>query len=242
MTPASHNAPTAIITGGSKGLGLALARGLAERGWSLVIDARHERPLRAAASGLSRRTTVTALAGDVTDASHRGALAAAAQAFGGPHLLVHNASSLGPASPQPTLANWPADQLAQVFAVNAFAPLALTQLLLPALRDAGGTVLAISSDAAVEAHPGWGAYAASKAALDRLCAVLAAEEPALRVYAVDPGDLRTDLHQQAFPDEDVSDRPEPESVVPAVLRLLNGDLPSGRYRASDLRTLDEVPA
>ena len=163
-------------------------------------------------AALPRPDLVTAVAGDVADPRHRAALAEAV----GPRLdlLVNNASDLGP-SPLPPLADLPPDELLRVLAVNTVAPLALVQAVLPALRGAGGRVVNISSDAAVEAYEGWGGYGASKAALDQLTAVLAVEHPELRVYAVDPGDMATDMHQAAFPGEDISDRPAPETVVPA---------------------------
>jgi NAD(P)-dependent dehydrogenase (short-subunit alcohol dehydrogenase family) len=222
---------TALITGASRGLGRALATELDRRGWRLVIDGRDAVRLAATATGFPRPELVTAISGDVTDPAHRDALAAAT----GPRLdlLVNNASELGP-SPLPRLADLAPAALEHILQVNVVAPLALTQRLLPALRSAGGRVLDISSDAAVEAYAGWGGYGASKAALDQLTAVLAAEEPELRLYAVDPGDMATDMHQAAFPGEDISDRPAPETVVPALLALLDGDLPSGRYRAADL--------
>lgn len=221
--------PTALITGASKGLGRALATDLAAAGWRLVLDARTAAALRTVADRLGPQ--VTAVPGDVTDPEHRQQLADAA----GDHLdlLVLNASALGP-SPLPPLAELGTADLRDVLETNVVAPHALTRLLLPALRSAGGRVLAVSSDAAVGAYPGWGGYGASKAALDRLAAVLGEEEPRLRVYAVDPGDLRTDMHQAAFPGEDISDRPEPESVLPALRRLVAADLPSGRYAAADL--------
>ena len=235
--------PVALVTGASRGLGLALTTALAERGWSLIIDARDAAALDAAADRLAAAgaATVTAIPGDVSDPAHRARLAAAVPAR--LDLLVNNASALGP-SPQPPLAAYPLDELARVYAVNTFAPLAITQLALPALTAAGGRVIAVTSDAAVEPYEGWGGYGSSKAALDQLSAILGAEQPGLRVYAFDPGDLRTELHQQAFPGEDISDRPEPETAVPALLRLVDGDLPSGRYRAADLATsVDaEVPA
>src|SRR3954453_16914467 len=220
---------TALITGASRGLGRALATELDRRGWRLVIDGRNAG--RLAAPRFPRPALVTAISGDVTDPAPRDALAAAP----GPRLdlLVNNASELGP-SPLPRLADLAPAALEHILQVNVVAPLALTQRLLPALRSAGGRVLDISSDAAVEAYAGWGGYGASKAALDQLTAVLAAEEPELRLYAVDPGDMATDMHQAAFPGEDISDRPAPETVVPALLALLDGDLPSGRYRAADL--------
>lgn len=221
---------TAIVTGASRGLGLALARELAERGWRLVIDARGAADLSAAQRALSHSTEVEALAGDVADDSHRAALVAAAG--GRVDLLVNNASALGP-SPLPALADLAPAALEELLRVNVAAPLALAQRAL-ALMPAGGRILNVSSDAAVESYPGWGGYGASKAALDRLTHVLAAERPDLRVYAVDPGDMRTGMHQDAFPGEDISDRPPPEESVPGLLELIEGDLPSGRYRAREL--------
>jgi NAD(P)-dependent dehydrogenase (short-subunit alcohol dehydrogenase family) len=223
----------ALITGASRGLGRALAGALAARGWSLIIDARRGYDLDAAARELPAGTDVTPVAGDVTDPAHRAALAEAVTRAGRLDLLVNNASALGP-SPQPTLAGYPLAELARVYEVNVFAPLALSQLLLPRLARPGGRIVNVSSDAAVEPYPGWGGYGSAKAALDQISAILGAEHPDLRVYAFDPGDMRTDLHQQAFPGEDISDRPEPSTVVPALLRLLDGDLPSGRYRAASL--------
>ena len=222
--------PVALITGASRGLGRAIARSLNERGWSMVIDARGADDLAAVAAELPN---VRAVAGDVTDSWHRAALADAVESFGGLHLLVNNASQLGP-SPLPQLADYPLSDFAEVYRVNVTAPLALIQQVLPSLLANGGTVVNISSDAAVEAYPGWGGYGSAKAALDQLTAILGAEQPTLRVYAFDPGDMRTEMHQRAFPGEDISDRPEPESVVPSFLRLLEERPPSGRYRASDL--------
>jgi NAD(P)-dependent dehydrogenase (short-subunit alcohol dehydrogenase family) len=221
------NMRTALITGGSRGLGRALAGALVDRGWRVIIDGRDAQHLASAARQLGAEPIV----GDVADPVHRVALRAAVG--GGLDLLVNNASVLGP-SPQPALAEYPMDVLEEVYRVNTFAPLALVQALLPALRATGGRIVNVSSDAAVEAYPGWGGYGSSKAALDQLSAVLAAEHPELRVYAVDPGDMNTDLHQLAFPGQDISDRPGPESVVPALLELLETELPSGRYRAADL--------
>ena len=216
--------PVALITGASRGLGLAFARALAGEGWDLVLDARNGQDLAAAAPRGAVLVT-----GDVIDPEHRLALLAAVQELGHLDLLVNNASHLGP-SPQPLLRDYPLEDLRRVYDVDVFAPLALIQLLLPLL--AGGTVVNVSSDAAVEAYEGWGGYGSAKSALDHLSAVLAQEEPGLRVHAFDPGDMRTQLHQEAFPGEDISDRPLPEAVVPAMLRLL--DLPGGRHRASDL--------
>jgi NAD(P)-dependent dehydrogenase (short-subunit alcohol dehydrogenase family) len=223
--------PTALITGASKGLGRALATALSDRGWRLVVDGRDAARLSATTAALPRPELVTAVAGDVTDPAHRAALTTAT----GAHLdlLVNNASELGP-SPLPHLADLHRDEFERILSVDVVAPLALVQAVLPALRNARGRVLNISSDAAVEAYAGWGGYGAAKAALDHLTAVLAVEHPELRVYAVDPGDMATDMHQAAFPGEDISDRPAPETVVPALLALLDGDLPSGRYRAAEL--------
>ena len=222
----------ALISGASRGLGLALARALAERGWRLIVDARGAGALEAARAELSARTAVTALAGDITDPAHRLALAEAARAWGGLDALVNNASLLGP-SPQPPLRDYPLDVLERVYRTNLIAPLALVQSV-QHLLNPHARVINVSSDAGVEPYAGWGGYGSSKAALDQVHAVLAVEHPALHVYSVDPGDLRTDLHQQAFPGEDISDRPEPETVVPAVLRLLDERPASGRYRAADL--------
>jgi NAD(P)-dependent dehydrogenase (short-subunit alcohol dehydrogenase family) len=220
----------ALITGASRGLGLALARSLAERGWSLVIDGRGAEALETARGELAELTQVTAVAGDVVDAGHRRRLLGAVD---GPlDLLVNNASSLG-ASPLPALADYPLDELEQLFRVNVAAPLALVQLALPRLAP-DGRIVNISSDAAVEAYGGWGGYGASKAALDQLTNVLAAERTDLYVYAVDPGDMNTQMQQDAYPGEDVSDRPPPEESVPGLLALVEGELPSGRYAAREL--------
>src|SRR5690348_3417956 len=226
------NNPTALITGASRGLGRALAAGLAREGFDLIIDARDRAALDAAAGALrAAGRLVAAIPGDVTDPAHRAALIAAAP--GRLDLLVNNAGTLG-ASPLPALADYPVDELRAAFEANVIAPVALTQLALPLLRASGGAVLNITSDAAVEAYAGWGGYGAAKAALEQASNVLAAEELAVRVWWADPGDLRTDMHQAAFPGEDISDRPSPASVVPAFVRLVTERLPSGRYRASHL--------
>ena len=227
----------ALVTGASRGLGRALAAGLAREGYDLILDARNAGDLNAAAAGIGG--AVTAIPGDVTDPAHRAALLRAAQAAGRLDLLVNNAGTLG-ASPLPALADYPVDELRTAFEVNVIAPIALTQLLLPLLRASGGAVLNITSDAAVEAYAGWGGYGAAKAALEQASNVLAAEELAVRVWWADPGDLRTDMHQLAFPGEDISDRPEPGSVVPAFVRLVTERLPSGRYRASHLMPREPV--
>jgi NAD(P)-dependent dehydrogenase (short-subunit alcohol dehydrogenase family) len=225
--------PVAIVTGASRGLGLAVAHGLADRGWSLVIDARGIEALDAARDALADRTPVIALAGDVTHGPHRVELVAAASELGGLDLLVNNAGVLGP-SPQPALADYPLEILQEVFTANVFAPLGLTQLALPLLRAHHGAVLNITSDAGVEAYEGWGGYGAAKAALEQASAVLTVEEPQVRVWWADPGDLRTQMHQEAFPGEDISDRPQPATVVPGLLRLVEERLPSGRYQAAEL--------
>lgn len=221
--------PVALITGASQGLGRALAHGLADRGWQLVLDGRDPARLGSVATELPTAVTV---AGDITDPAHRASLAAAVDVFGRLDLLVNNASELGP-SPLPTITSYPLEALRAVYETNVVAPIALLQLLVPLLRTSEGAVLNISSDAAVEAYEGWGGYGSSKAALDQVSAVLAVEEPRLRVYAVDPGDMRTAMHQRAFPGEDISDRPLPETVVPGLLRLLDERPASGRHRAGD---------
>jgi NAD(P)-dependent dehydrogenase (short-subunit alcohol dehydrogenase family) len=223
--------PVAIITGASRGLGLALATGLAEAGWRLVVDARDAAALAAAAPPGAR-----AVPGDVTDPAHRAALVAAADELGGADLLVNNAGILGP-SPQPRLGDYPLDVLRSVYEVNVVAPLGLIQLALPGLRARGGSIVNVTSDAAVEGYEGWGGYGSAKAAVEQASNVLAAEEPSVRVWRVDPGDLRTRMHQEAFPDEDISDRPLPETVVPAFLRLVASRPESGRVRLADLAVL-----
>jgi NAD(P)-dependent dehydrogenase (short-subunit alcohol dehydrogenase family) len=225
----SNGTRVAVVTGGSAGLGLALTAALAHDGWHVVTDARHGGPLADATAHLPH---VTAIAGDVRDPLHQEALAAEVRRRGRLDLIVHNASELGPMRP---LADVAPERLADVLASNVLAPLGLTQRLLPMLRATGGVLVGISSDAAVEHYPTWGAYAASKAALDHVILTLA-EENGLRGYAVDPGDMRTAMHQQAFPGEDISDRPLPEAVVPGLVSLLGGGQPSGRYRLADLAT------
>jgi NAD(P)-dependent dehydrogenase (short-subunit alcohol dehydrogenase family) len=227
-----HSSRTALITGASRGLGLALARRLAAEGWTLVIDARGAEALEAARAGVAELSRVVSIPGDVTDADHRRELAEAAREAGGLDVLVNNASILGP-SPQPSLLDYPIDALEEVYRANTIAPLALIQAVRNELKP-GARILNITSDAAVEPYEGWGGYGSSKAALEQLSAILAAENPSLRVYRVDPGDMRTQMHQEAFPGEDISDRPLPEESVPGLLELLEGDLPSGRYAAHAL--------
>jgi NAD(P)-dependent dehydrogenase (short-subunit alcohol dehydrogenase family) len=225
-------APVALVTGGSKGLGRALARRLVAEGWHVVIDARGGDGLRRATEGLPA-TRVTAIPGDVSDGWHRARLAVAVADLGRLDLLVNNASVLGP-TPLSALADLLPAELERVLAVNTIAPLALAQMVVEPLERSGGRIVNVSSDAAVAAYEGWGGYGASKAALDLLTAVLAVEHPRIRAYSMDPGDMATDLHQQAYPGEDISDRPTPESVVPAFMRLVEGDLPSGRYAVDAL--------
>jgi NAD(P)-dependent dehydrogenase (short-subunit alcohol dehydrogenase family) len=239
----STSQSTALITGASRGLGLALARALAVEGWNLIIDARGQAALDAARvelRGLGTHTEVLAIPGDVTAPAHRQALAEAARTVGGIDVLVNNASILGP-SPQPKMLDYPLDVLMEVYAANTIAPLALIQSLREHLRP-GARIINVTSDAGVEQYEGWGGYGSSKAALEQLSNVLAAEEPGWRVYWVDPGDMRTELHQLAFPGEDISDRPLPEVSVPGLLTLIAGRLPSGRYRAREVGGDELTPA
>lgn len=214
--------PVAIVTGASQGFGRALTHALAVRGWTVVADARDAAALDQAHDHLN----VVKVPGDVTDPWHRETLVAEALDHGPLDLLVNNASRLGP-SPQPPLANYPLDELRLVYETDVIAPLALVQAALPVR-----TVVNVTSDAAVEPYGGWGGYGSAKAALDQVSAIVGVEHPDMRVYAFDPGDMRTAMHQAAFPGEDISDRAEPESVVPALLRLLDERPPSGRYRAA----------
>ena len=222
----------ALITGASRGLGLALARQLAQRGWGLIIDGRGKKALEQAGTELATRTKVIAITGDVTAESHRKKLLKAAQEVGGLDLIVNNASLLGP-SPQPQLLEYPLDMLEEVYRANVIAPLAIIQTLHPALKP-DACIINVTSDAAVEAYGGWGGYGSSKAALEHLSHILAEENPLLRIYWVDPGDMRTQMQQEAFPDEDISDRPLPEESVPGLIALIEGKEPSGRYRAREV--------
>lgn len=222
--------PVAIVTGASRGLGFALTAALLRDGWKVVADARGEEELAAAARRLGPLGELVAIAGDVADPAHRPELIGAA----GPRidLLVNNASLLGP-SPQPPLGDYPLDVLERVLRVNVLAPLALVQLALSRLPE-GACIVNVTSDAAVSPYPGWGGYGTSKAALDQLTAILAAEHPGLRIHAVDPGDMNTRMQQEASPGEDVSDRADPEDVAPAVLALVASGRPSGRHVAAGL--------
>jgi NAD(P)-dependent dehydrogenase (short-subunit alcohol dehydrogenase family) len=232
MTRSVNTSPVAIVTGASRGFGRALTAALLDRDWTVVADARRVADLAATSKALNSPRLI-AIPGDVTDPAHRAALIVAAIDAGPLRLLVNNASRLGP-SPQPALADYLAADLRAVYNVNVFAPLALIQAALPALTENRGVIVNLTSDAAVEVYEGWGGYGSSKAALDHLSAILGAENPGIPVYAFDPGDMRTEMHQAAFPGEDISDRAEPESVVPALLRLLDTRPTAGRYRASDL--------
>ncbi len=223
----------ALVTGASQGLGRALAGTLADRGWSLVLDARRVDRLERAAAELAPRTRVIAIPGDVTDPEHRARLVAAVHELGRLDLLVNNASTLG-ASPLPELSSIGVDVLRRTYEVNVVAPLALVQDLLEPLRQSRGTVVNVTSDAAVEAYPGWGGYGSSKAAFEQLSAVLAVEETGVRILVADPGDMRTEMHQDAFPGEDISDRPPPEAVAPALVALIESDRAGGRYRVPEL--------
>lgn len=231
---------SALITGGSRGLGLALARALARRGWDLILDARGEPGLAAVRDELAAHAEIIAIAGDISNADHRAALAAAAATLNGLDAVVNNASILGP-SPQPALLDYPLEILAQVYQVNVIAPLGVLAAVRPHLKP-GARILNITSDAAVEPYPGWGGYGSSKAALEQLSAVLAAEVPEWRVYWVDPGDMRTQMQQEAFPGEDISDRPLPETSVPGLVALLEGAYPSGRYLARELAGAEDDAA
>jgi NAD(P)-dependent dehydrogenase (short-subunit alcohol dehydrogenase family) len=231
---------TALITGASRGLGLALARGLAGHGWNLILTSRAAERLRAVRDELAVRTHVAAIAGDVTDSAHRLALATLARGHAGLDAVINNAGALGP-SPQPALFDYPLDVLSGVFETNVVAPLGVLQAVRAELKP-GARIINVTSDAAVNAYSGWGGYGSSKAALEQLSAVFAAENPSIRVYWVDPGDIRTDMHQAAFPGEDISDRPLPEVRVPAFLALIEGDLPSGRYVAATLGPTSAVVA
>jgi NAD(P)-dependent dehydrogenase (short-subunit alcohol dehydrogenase family) len=232
MTRSNNTLPVAIVTGASRGFGRAVTAALLDRGWIVVGDARRAQELQDSARALNSAQLI-ALPGDIIDASHREAVIDAATGAGSLRLLVNNASRLGP-SPQPALADYPASELCSVYTANVFAPLAFIQAAIPTLIGSAGVIVNLTSDAAVEPYPGWGGYGSSKAALDQLSAVLAAESPAVSVYAFDPGDMRTEMHQAAFPGEDISDRAEPESVVPALLWLLDTRPASGRYRATDV--------
>jgi NAD(P)-dependent dehydrogenase (short-subunit alcohol dehydrogenase family) len=236
----TNNGRTALITGASRGLGRALARGLASRGWNLILTARDAERLRAVRDEIATITHVAALAGDVIEPRHREALAVLARGHAGLDAIINNAGALGP-SPQPALLDYPLEALVEVFLANVLAPLAVIQDLRHELKP-GARIINVTSDAAVNAYPSWGGYGASKAALEQLSAVLAVENPDVRVYWVDPGDMRTDMHQAAYPGEDISDRPLPETKVPGFVAVLEGDLPSGRYVASEVAPVGVVPA
>lgn len=230
MPETSH--PVVLITGASRGLGLALARALASEGWNLILNARGADELEIAANDLSTRTRVISIPGDVTDPIHRQALVKAVERLGGIDVLMNNASFLGP-SPQPVLLDYPLETLKHVYLTNVFAPLALIQALSSHFRP-GAVIINVSSDAAVETYAGWGGYGSSKAALERLSAILASENPQWKVYWVDPGDMRTQMQQEAYPGQDISDRPLPEESVAGFMALITGRLPAGRYKAREM--------
>ncbi len=235
---ATQEIQAALITGASRGLGLALARALANKGWTLIIDARGEVALNEVQAELSRLTVVRAIAGDITDPAHQRALAEVAQELGGLDVVVNNAGILGP-SPQPALLDYPLDVLERVYSVNVVAQLGVLQAVKDTLKP-GARIVNITSDAGVEIYPTWGGYGSSKAALEHLSAVLATEQPSWHVYWFDPGDIRTTMHQEAFPFDDISDRPLPETSVPGLLTLLTGERPSGRYSARSLAEQDQT--
>jgi NAD(P)-dependent dehydrogenase (short-subunit alcohol dehydrogenase family) len=221
--------PHAVITGASAGLGRALAVELAKRGWTLTIDARGSEPLDRVADELAALTDVRAVLGDIAEPAHRAALVAAAGENGPVDLLVNNASDLG-GSPLPRLRDLQAAAYERVWRVNVLAPHQLVQALLPRLSP-GAVIVNISSDAGAEHYEGWGGYGSSKAALDHQTATWAVEEPSFTWYSIDPGDMRTAMHQAAYPGEDIGDRPEPETVAPRILDILTSGRPSGRYVA-----------
>lgn len=227
---------TALITGASRGLGLALARALAVEGWRLVIDARFMEVLEFVQEEIAQLTEVIAIPGSVADRDHRNELAQAAKKFGGLDVLVNNAGILGP-SPQPDLLDYPLEMLEEVYRINVIAPLGVLQAVHDYLKP-GARILNITSDAGVNAYPGWGGYGSGKAALEQLSAILAVENPDWKIYWVDPGDMRTQMHQEAYPDEDISDRSLPIESVPGLLALLEDGYPSGRYVAKDLPVLE----
>jgi len=225
---------TALITGASKGFGLALAEALAQKGWQLIINARNAKTLLSTQRHLEQFTTVAAISGDVRDEIHLLQFAEKLEALDWKlDLVVNNASTLG-ASPQPALLDYHMDTLHQIFHTNVLAPISLLQKVKPFLTRTA-KIINLSSDAAANAYEHWGGYGASKAALDHISRTLEVENPNLQVYALDPGDMRTDMHQAAFPGENIEDRPLPTTVaVPAALELILGSHPSGRYAAGEL--------
>ncbi len=229
-------AKVAVITGASRGLGEVLARFLAGQGYALVLTARHAEPLQKVAAALaSYNMPISTVIGDVADAAHRTAVVNAAQALGGLSVLVNNASDLG-VSPLLPLADFPLEALERVFKINVVAPIALIQAALPALKANGGLVINLSSDAAKGGYPTWGGYGLTKAALDLVSLTLANElrDSGVSVVSVDPGDMRTVMHQDAFPGEDISDRPLPDVTVPFWAWLFGQEratVSGGRYAA-----------
>jgi NAD(P)-dependent dehydrogenase (short-subunit alcohol dehydrogenase family) len=228
------NKKSALITGASKGLGYALAEHLAQNGWNLLINARNAKQLLEARNHLEQFTKVIAISGDVRDELHLLQLAEALESNQWqPDLVVNNASALG-VSPMPHLLDHPVEDLHVIFHTNMIAPISLLQKVKPYLKS-DATIINVSSDAGAGAYETWGAYGGSKAGLDHMTDILAKEYPAWRFYAFDPGDMRTEMHQAAFPGQDISDRPLPtEQAVPAIIRLIENELPGGRYTASAL--------
>lgn len=232
---------TALITGASKGFGRALVETLAKEGWQLLINARNPQTLLETQRYLEQFTEVHAISGDVKDEIHLLQLPEKLEQLNWKlDLIVNNASTLG-ASPQPVLLEYPIESIHQIFHTNVIAPLSLLQKLKGYLKDQA-KIINLSSDAAANAYENWGGYGASKAALDHLTSIFIKENPQWSVYAFDPGDMRTEMHQAAFPGENIEDRPLPQSIaVPAALKLINENLNSGRYEASQLATLLPKP-
>ena len=232
-----ENNKTALITGASRGLGLELARALAKKGWQLIINGRNPKALYEVQKELSKLTTVDAISGDVIDEIHLLQFPERIALLGDLDLVINNASTLG-ISPQPHLLDYPIEVVHTIFHTNVIAPLSLLQKIKPHLKT-DALIINISSDAAVNAYEGWGGYSASKAALDHLTAILAKENPQWKIYAVDPGDMRTQMHQEAFPGEDISNRPLPIEKVPGFIRLIEGDFESGRYLADQIKLVEQ---
>ena len=238
----STTSPVTLITGASKGLGAEIARQLAERGHRLMLTARRVEPLQVLADELAAQTDVLALPGDVADAAHlRRLVSTGLERFGRIDVLINNASTVG-VSPMPTLTAYPLDTLTDLFRTNTIAPLHLIQATLPDMLSRGtGIIVNISSDAAVQAYPTWGGYGMSKAALEHLSRVLAAEleGSGIRVFVVDPGDMDTEMHRAAEPGVDLSGLPGPAPAAQAIVRLIEQErAPFGRFEAQALSFLE----